>query len=141
MPRSIYVTRWLQFPKNCISAYRSQIIITETLMAFRLIPLNKNPGVRPIGIEKVIRRIIGKEILKITGSDVQVADDPLKSCGGHESGADASIHATNEILEEDHVKGAFLVKQCHQCVYFSKQKSHTIYCAVTLSICCLLPLP
>ena len=32
----------------------------EALVACRLIPLNKNPCVRPIGVGGVIRRIIGK---------------------------------------------------------------------------------
>ena len=32
----------------------------EALVACRLIPLNKNPCVRPIGVGEVIRRIIGK---------------------------------------------------------------------------------
>ena len=34
----------------------------DSLIACRLIPLNKNPGVRPIGIGEVLRRIIGKAI-------------------------------------------------------------------------------
>ena len=48
----------------------------EALLACRLIPLDKNPGVRPIGIGEVMRRIFGKvlihtikpDILKATGS-------------------------------------------------------------------------
>ena len=38
----------------------------DSVMAFvacRLIPLNKNPGVRPIGISEVPRRIITKAIV------------------------------------------------------------------------------
>ena len=31
--------------------------------ACRLIPFNKNPGVRLIGIEEVVRRIIGKAVI------------------------------------------------------------------------------
>ena len=32
----------------------------EALVACRLIPLNKNPSVQPIGVGEAIRRIIGK---------------------------------------------------------------------------------
>ena len=39
-------------------------------LACRLIALDKNPGVRPIGICKVPRRIIAKAVLSITKQDV-----------------------------------------------------------------------
>ena len=38
--------------------------LTEPYNACRLIPLDKNPGVRPIGIGEVMRRIIGRTITK-----------------------------------------------------------------------------
>ena len=38
--------------------------------ACRLIPLNKNPGVRPIGIGEVVRRIIGKAVMKAVQPDL-----------------------------------------------------------------------
>ena len=36
--------------------------LTETYNASRIITLDKNPGVRPIGIGEVMRRIIGRTI-------------------------------------------------------------------------------
>ena len=38
--------------------------ITEPYNACRLITLDKNPGVRPISIEEVMRRIMGRTITK-----------------------------------------------------------------------------
>ncbi|MEM7054121.1 MAG: hypothetical protein AAF446_06185 [Pseudomonadota bacterium] len=32
----------------------------EAYTAYQLIPLNKNPGIRPIGVGEILRRIIGK---------------------------------------------------------------------------------
>ena len=45
----------------------------SVLMAFnacRLIPLDKNPGVRPIGVVEVCRRIIGKAVMGIVKLDL-----------------------------------------------------------------------
>ena len=41
--------------------------------ACRLIPLNKCPGVRPIGIGEMVWRIIGKAIMRSTKQDLQIA--------------------------------------------------------------------
>ena len=42
----------------------------EPLLASRLIPLNKNPGLRPIGIGETLRRIIGKTVARLLKQDV-----------------------------------------------------------------------
>ena len=42
----------------------------EAYNACRLIPLDKNPGVRPIGIGEVIRRIIGRSITECIKTDL-----------------------------------------------------------------------
>ena len=42
----------------------------EALLSCRLVPLNKNPGVRPIGVGEVMRRVISKAILKVVKKDV-----------------------------------------------------------------------
>ena len=39
----------------------------EALLASRLIPLDKNPGLRPIGIGETLRRILGKNTSRTTG--------------------------------------------------------------------------
>ena len=45
----------------------------EALIARRLIPLDKNPGVRPIAIGEVFTRILGKCIMAVTREDVKLA--------------------------------------------------------------------
>ena len=68
----------------------------EGLSAFvvcRLIPLDKCPGVRPIGVGEVPRRIIAKAILKIIGGDVEEAAGPLQPCAGQDGGCEAAVHA------------------------------------------------
>ena len=80
-----------------------------SFVACRLIPLNKNPGVRPIAIGKVPRRIIAKSILKVIRNDIQEAGVPLEACAGHEAGCEAAVHAMNEIMSLDETEAVLLV--------------------------------
>ena len=45
----------------------------EALMANRGVPLDKCPGLRPIGIGEIQRRVMGKANMVIVGDDVQYA--------------------------------------------------------------------
>ena len=66
----------------------------EAILANRLIPLDKGEGaVRPIGVGEVLRRIIGKCVMKVTKLDVIDASGSLQVCAGHKSGSEAAIHA------------------------------------------------
>ena len=44
--------------------------ILSSYTACRLIALSKNPGVRPIGVAEVLRKIISKAILAVIGQDI-----------------------------------------------------------------------
>ena len=51
----------------------------EPILANRLIPLDKGEGaVRPIGVGEVIRRVIGKCVMKVTKEDVLDASGSLQ---------------------------------------------------------------
>ena len=71
------------------------------LLAFRLIALDKCPGVRPIGVGETVRRIISKAILSIIGPDIQEAAGAFRLCAGHEAGCKAAVHAMRKIFLED----------------------------------------
>ena len=55
------------FRKHCIfKKLSTDLIETQTIEAFlscRLIPLDKNSGLRPIGVGEFLRRIAGKVIV------------------------------------------------------------------------------
>ena len=83
-----------------VLAAMGQRIFTSTIhpddlsafVACRLIPLNKCPGVRPIGICEVPRRIIAKAVLSLFHLDIQDAAGPLRVCAGQEGGCEATVH-------------------------------------------------
>ena len=81
----------------------------EAYTACRLIPLDKAPGVRPIGVGEVLRRIIGKVIGATLKDDIQEAAGPLQVSTGLKGGSEAAIHAMREIFELDACDGAILV--------------------------------
>ena len=78
-------------------------------VACRLIPLNKNPGVRPIGVGEVLRRIIGKSVMTILKSDVQSATGYIQLCAGQEAGCETAVHATHEMFEYEDSHGVIQI--------------------------------
>ena len=71
----------------------------EAFIANRLIPLNKNPGIRPIGVGEVIRLfgsgVAEKVIMDLAKKDVQQAVGSLRVCLGQDAGAEAIRHPRN----------------------------------------------
>ena len=81
----------------------------EALTTCRQIPLNKNPGVRPIGIGEVLRPVMGKAINWILREDIQEAAGSLQTAAGLKAGAEAAIHAMRMIFEDPTTEGVILV--------------------------------
>ena len=81
----------------------------EAFVSCRLIPLDKNPGVRPIGIGETTRRIVGKCISWILRKDIQQAAGPLQTATGLQGGAEAAIHSMKLIFENEGTDGVILV--------------------------------
>ncbi len=79
------------------------------LLACRLIALDKNPGVRPIGIGDVARRIIAKAIIHFSKEDIQQACGCQQLCGGQISGVEACVHAVRTAFEADESQAMLLV--------------------------------
>ena len=79
------------------------------LLACRLIALDKNPGVRPIGICEVSRRIISKAVLYVIKGDIQDAAGSNQLCGGQVAGIEAAVHAVRQSFESEETEGILLV--------------------------------
>ena len=88
--------------------------LTEYL-ASRLIPLDKGttkegkPGVRPIGVGEVIRRLVGKLLIGVIKDDIVSAAGPLQTCSGLKSGIEAAIHAMRQTYEDHNTEAILLV--------------------------------
>ena len=68
----------------CARRLGTDFVDPSALTAFAscLIPLDKRPGVCPIGVCEVLRRIIGKGIMAVIKKDVMKAAGPLQICAG-----------------------------------------------------------
>ena len=75
-------------------------------MAYRLVPLDKRPGVHPIAIA---RRIISKAIFTVIGGDIQQAVGTLQLCAGQAAGIEAAIHVMRHIYEDNNTEALLLV--------------------------------
>ena len=81
----------------------------EAFTAARLIPLDKNPGVRPIAVGEVFRRIICKAIMKVVEYDILSATAPLQLCVGVPSACEAAVHAMESLFTRPETQGVLLV--------------------------------
>ena len=81
----------------------------SALVACRLIALNKCPGVRPIGIGEVVRRILGKVILASIGKEIQDAAGALQVCAGQQAGCEAAVHAVRKLSNDPDTEAILLV--------------------------------
>lgn len=84
-------------------------ISLSAFLANRLIPLDKNPGTRPIGIGEVSRRIISKAIMTILKPYVMKSTGATQLFTGQKSGIEAIIHAMIEMFEIDENDAILLV--------------------------------
>ena len=78
-------------------------------IACRLIPLDKCPGVRHIGIGEIHRRTVTKAILILLKQDILDATGPLQVRAVQESGCEAVIHEMRQIFAGEETEGALLV--------------------------------
>ena len=96
---------------SCARRLATSFVDPSSLQAYvscRLISLDKKPGVRPIGIGEVLRRILGKAVLYLLRDDIQEAAGSLQLCAGHECGIEAAIHAMKSVFDDDETEGLLL---------------------------------
>ena len=98
--------------QNLAKKLTRTLINPRTIHAYtacRLVPLDKKPGVRPVGVGEVLRRIIGKAITTILKQDIVNATAPIQVCSGLSGGAEAAIHALRKIYDDPKTEAVILV--------------------------------
>ena len=97
------------FTRNLLKiAYHPSLL--EGYTSCRLIPLVKKPGIRPIGVGEVLRRIVGKEtIAGFLKEEIKETADPLQVCAGQSAGSEAAIHAMGQVFVEEGTDGILLI--------------------------------
>ena len=84
----------------------------STLKAYtscRLIPLDKCPGVRPVGIGEVARRTVGKAVMTVVKLDIQQAIASIQLCAGNDAVCKAEVHAMEQLFAADDTEAMILV--------------------------------
>ena len=95
--------------RRICTSYVDPKSISPLSLACRLIALDKNPGVRPIGIGDTAWRIIAKVVLSIVKPDIQEASGCLQMCGGQISGIEAAVHTMRTAFDSDENEAAILI--------------------------------
>ena len=81
----------------------------EAFTAARLIPLDKKPGVRPIAVGEVHRRIMCRAVMRIVEHDVLLATAPLQLCVGVPSACKGAVHAMRSMYGNDETEAILMV--------------------------------
>ena len=81
----------------------------EALLACRLVPLDKSPGLHPIGVGEVLRRIAGKVVMRLAKNEIQTSVGSLQVCAGQSGGCEAAIHAMKDIYDEESNDAVLLI--------------------------------
>ena len=81
----------------------------EALVASRLIALDKNPGIRPIGIGECLRRLVGKVVVQSIKMDILRVVGKQQLCVSHVAGCEAAIHTLTNIFERDDCEAILFV--------------------------------
>ena len=68
----------------------------------------KNPGLRPIGIGQVLRRIASKVVVSYVREDIISAVGSLQVCAGQEAGCESLVHAMQKTYEDQSSEAVLL---------------------------------
>ena len=95
--------------KSAIKIANEKFNFLNPYNAFRLIALDRCPGVQPVSIDKVLRRIIGMSIVKCVKRDLHLLGGNVRMRLGQKSGIEHAIHALRRHFLEDRTERILLI--------------------------------
>ena len=72
--------------------------VLSPFLGYRLITLDRSPGVWPIGVCKVVQRVVVKAALYVIRDDLQAAVGPHQLRVGQIAGAEAAVQAVRSVF-------------------------------------------
>ena len=103
---------WHEIWQHVYLRYRKMglLVLKHICHAYRLIPLDKLPGVRPIATGEVIRRIIGKAVTAAAKSQIAQCVGQQQLCAGQRNGCQAAVHAMTQAFDQEGTDAILLVE-------------------------------
>ena len=95
----------------------TRILATEQLPASvmqpiancRMVGLDKSPGVRPIGIGEIFRRIITSALIQCFQDEVREIVGPLQTCAGISAGIESAFRSMQKTFNADECQAALFI--------------------------------
>ena len=81
----------------------------ESFVAYRLIRLDKKPGLRAIGVEEALWWIAGKTVMMLFKNDMTYAAGALKLRVGQDAFVKAVVHAMSDIFCKENNETVLLI--------------------------------
>ena len=85
---------------ECLGNGRPPWAAYRDLMRIRLITLDKQPGIRPVGLGETWQIMMAKCLLRVAGPEAKAACGTMQLTGGVEAGIEGAIHAMRALWEE-----------------------------------------
>ena len=87
--------------RHVIKRYCENNRSLEAFLACKLIPQDKNHGVRPIAIGEIIRRILDGAVMKTFRRNILESACDLQLCAGQRAGCETAVHALSSNFNGD----------------------------------------
>ena len=95
----------------------------ESFVACRLILLDKKPGLTPIDVGEVLRRIAGKAIMILFKNVITHAAGASQFSAGQDAGVEAVVHAMHDIFFRRKYRSRF-TNRCRKCFQFDQPRGN-----------------